>query len=202
MTSWTSRRAAKAWNSSRIASKRVLIPTDQVHLVDGEHDVLDAEQRRQERVPAGLLHQTVPGIDEHDRQLCGRRAGHHVAGVLNVAGGVGDDELALGRGEVAVGDVDRDALLALGAQPVGHQRQVGVVVAAFLGGALNRRQLILHHRLGVEQQPPDQRRLAVVDRTGGGDAQAAVAIRNSPPACGPPCRLRRCGRPRGWRRAR
>ena len=44
-------------------------------------------------------------------------------------GGVGDDELPLGRGEVAVGDVDRDALLALGPQAVGEQRQVRVLVA-------------------------------------------------------------------------
>ena len=33
---------------------------------------------------------------------------------------------AVGRGEVAVGDVDGDALLALGAQAVGEQREVGV----------------------------------------------------------------------------
>jgi hypothetical protein len=50
-----------------------------------------------------------------------------------VAGRVGDDELALGRGEVAVRDVDRDALLALGAQAVGEQREVRVVVAAQRG---------------------------------------------------------------------
>ena len=37
--------------------------------------------------------------------------------------------LRLGRREVAVGHVDRDALLALGAEAVGQQREVGVVVA-------------------------------------------------------------------------
>ena len=147
------------------------VPVDQVHLVDREHDVPDAEQRRQERVPAGLLEQTVAGVDQDDRQLRGRGTGHHVAGVLNVAGRVGDDELALGRGEVAVGDVDRDALLAFGAQAVGHQRQVGVVVTAFLGGALDRGQLVFHDGLGVEEQPTDEGGLAVVDGTGGGDPQ-------------------------------
>jgi hypothetical protein len=51
-----------------------------------------------------------------------------------VAGRVGDDELARRRGEVAVGDVDRDALLALGGQAVEQQR---VVELAVLGaGAL------------------------------------------------------------------
>ncbi|MDB5873495.1 MAG: Bifunctional enzyme NodQ, partial [Ramlibacter sp.] len=41
-----------------------------------------------------------------------------------------EDELALRGREVAVGHVDRDALLTLRAQTVGEQRQVGVLVAA------------------------------------------------------------------------
>jgi hypothetical protein len=43
-----------------------------------------------------------------------------------VAGRVGQDELATRSGEVAVRDVDRDPLLALGPQAVGEQREVGV----------------------------------------------------------------------------
>ena len=122
-------------------------------------------------MPTRLLEQTVAGVDQHDRQLCGRGAGDHVAGVLNVAGRVGDDEFPLGSGEVAVRDVDRDALLPLGAQAVGHQGQVGVVVSALLRGALDRGQLVLHDGLGVEQQAPDERGLAVVDGTGGGQTK-------------------------------
>ncbi len=91
------------------------VPVDEVHLVDGQHDVLDAQQRGQERVAPRLFQQPVPCVDEHDGQLRGRRAGDHVARVLQVTGRVGDDELALRRGEVAVGDVDRDALFTLGA---------------------------------------------------------------------------------------
>ena len=70
------------------------------------------------------------GVDEHDREVGRRGAGDHVARVLRVPGRVGDDEAAPGGGEVAVGDVDRDALLALGPQPVGQQREVEAVVAA------------------------------------------------------------------------
>jgi hypothetical protein len=88
-----------------------------------------------------------------------------------VPGGVGDDELPLGRGEVAIGDVDRDALLALGPQPVGQQRQVRVGVAPGQAGALDRLELVLEDRLRVVEQPADQRRLAVVDRAGRGEAQ-------------------------------
>jgi hypothetical protein len=84
-----------------------------------------------------------------------------------VAGRVGDDELAPGGVEVAVGDVDRDALLALGAQAVGQQGEVGVAVAAALGRLLDVLELVLEDRLRVVQQPADERRLAVVDRASG-----------------------------------
>jgi hypothetical protein len=47
-----------------------------------------------------------------------------------VARTVGDDEPPPRRREVAVGDVDGDALLALGAQAVGQQREVDLAVAA------------------------------------------------------------------------
>jgi hypothetical protein len=87
-----------------------------------------------------------------------------------VAGRVGDDELAPRRVEVAVGDVDRDALLALGAQAVRQQGEVDVAVAAPARGLLDVLELVLEDRLGVEQEPADERRLAVVDRTGGGEA--------------------------------
>ena len=72
----------------------------------------------------GLLDHALAGVDEDQREVGGRRARDHVARVLHVPGRVGDDELPPRGGEVAVGDVDRDALLALGAQAVGEQRQV------------------------------------------------------------------------------
>jgi hypothetical protein len=78
--------------------------------------VRDSEQRRDERVTPALLEHTLARIDEDEREVGGRCAGHHVARVLDVTRCVGDDELPLRRREVAVGDVDGDALLALGAQ--------------------------------------------------------------------------------------
>ena len=42
---------------------------------------------------------------------------------------VRQDEFALGRGEVAVGDVDGDALLAFRPQPVGQQRKIDLAAA-------------------------------------------------------------------------
>ncbi len=84
---------------------------------------------------------------------------------------VGDDELAGGCGEVAVGHVDGDPLLPLGAEPVGEEGEVGVLVAALAAHPLDRLELVLEDRLRVEQQPPDERALAVVDRPGGGEAE-------------------------------
>jgi hypothetical protein len=66
-----------------------------------------------------------------------------------MTGRVGDDEFPLGRGEVAVCDIDGDALLPLRAQSVGDKGQIGVVVSALLGGALDGGQLVFHHGLGV-----------------------------------------------------
>jgi hypothetical protein len=78
-------------------------------------------------VATGLGLHAVAGIHQHDRQITGRRTGGHVAGVLLMARGIGNDEFALGGGEIAVGHVDGDALLALGLQAVDQQSQVDIV---------------------------------------------------------------------------
>src|SRR5262249_51271114 len=111
-------------------------------------------------------------VDEDNGQVGGRGARDHVAGVLLVARGVGDDELPPRGGEVAVRDVDRDALLALGPQPVGEQGEVDLAVAvAPLRRALHRLQLIRGDVLGVVEQAPDRRALAGVAGPRRGEAQ-------------------------------
>ncbi len=151
-----------------------LVEVDQVHLVDREHDVRHAQQAGQRGVSAGLLDHALAGVDEHQCEVGGRGPGDHVARVLHVARGVGHDERPHRGGEVAVGDVDGDALLALGPQAVGEQREVGVVVAAVGAGALDRLQLVLEDRLAVVEQPADEGRLAVVDGAGRGEAKEVV----------------------------
>ena len=99
------------------------------------------------------------------------------------------------RGEVAVGHVDGDALLALGLQAVGQQRQVDRRAGGLL---LQRVELVGEDGAAVEQQPADQRALAVVDAAGGEEAQGSVVldwglvvlIRNSLPSCAAPSRRR------------
>ena len=80
----------------------------------------------------------LPRVDQQDRDVGRRRAGRHVARVLLVAGRVGEDELAPRGREVAVGDVDRDALFALGPQTVGEQREVDRPGVAVLRRLLDR----------------------------------------------------------------
>src|SRR5436853_566257 len=85
--------------------------------------------RMSARLPPRLGVDAVPRVYQDVRELRRARAGGHVPRVLLVSGRVGDDELALVGREVAVGDVDRDPLLALGLQAVGQQRQVDLAAA-------------------------------------------------------------------------
>ena len=81
---------------------------------------------------AGLLLEAGRGIDHHEGEICGGGAGGHVGGVLHVARAVGDDELALGRRRIPIGNIDRDALLTLRSEAVGHEGQVEITDAAVL----------------------------------------------------------------------
>ncbi len=158
--------------------EHVRVEIDQVHFVDGQHQMVDAQQGHDEAVAAGLNLHPLARVHQQDGQLRGRGAGGHVAGVLLVAGGVGDDELAfLGR-EIAVGDIDGDALLPLRLQAVHQQGQIQF----FAGGAVLDRvaahggELIFVDQLGVVQQPADQRAFAVVDAAAGDEAQQILAL--------------------------
>jgi len=136
--------------------------------------VRDADQRGQLGVAAGLGQHALACVDQDDRQVGGRCGGDHVAGVLLVARGVGDDVLACAGAEIAVGDVDGDALFALGLQTVGQQREVDGAHAALLRGALDGGEGVGENGLGIEQQAADQRALAVIDAATGQKAQQAV----------------------------
>ena len=59
---------------------------DEVHLVDGEDDALDADEIEDRGVALGLLLDAGAGIDEQDRDVGVGRARRHVARILLVAG--------------------------------------------------------------------------------------------------------------------
>jgi hypothetical protein len=88
-----------------------------------------------------------------------------------VAGRVGELEAPPWRDERAVGDVDRDPLLALRPEAVGEEREIDVLVAAAARDVLDVLELVDEDLLRVVEQPADQRRLAVVDGAAGDEPQ-------------------------------
>ena len=96
----------------------VFAVADQVHLVDREHDAADAHQRHDGAVPESLRQQALGRVDQDDREVGRRSPRRHVARVLLVARRVGNDEAPPRRREIAVADVDGDALFAFRLQAV------------------------------------------------------------------------------------
>ena len=97
---------------------------NEIHLVDRDDEVRNTQQVGQRCVTARLGHDTVARVHQQNGELRSAGRSHHVARVLLVSGSVGNDELPQGGGEIAVGDVDGDALFALRDQTVGQQREV------------------------------------------------------------------------------
>ena len=129
-------------------------------------------------MPPRLRQHALARVDQDHGQVSGGRARHHIACVLLVPRRVGDNELALLRSEEAIGDVDGDALLTLRGEAVHQQREVDILAlrahAPTVG--FERSELILEDQLGVVEQPPDQRRLAVVHRPAGDEAKQRLVL--------------------------
>ena len=133
---------------------------------------------REKAVAARLRQHALARIDKDHGKVGGRRTGDHVARILLVPRRIGDDELALFGREKAIGDVDRDSLLALGGKPVDEQREIDLTALRTdaLAVGLERGELILEDHLAVVEQPPDQRRFAVVDAAAGDEAEQRLPL--------------------------
>ena len=158
--------------------ERRLVVIDQVHLGHRQHEVADAHQLRQIGVAPGLGQDALARIDQQHRDIGGGRAGHHVACILLMPRRVRDDEFALVAGEETIRHVDSNALLALGREPVDQQREVDLLAlgAVALAIGFERFELVVEDLLGLVQQAPDQRRLAVIDAAAGDEAQQLLAL--------------------------
>ena len=141
------------------------VEVHEIHLIDRQDHMMDAEEGYQVSMPPRLGDDARSGVDQDDRQVGRRAAGDHVAGILLVPGGVGDDELAVVGREIAIGHVDGDALLALGFQAIEQKGVIDVVarVAHPLAVALQGVQLVLINLLAIEKKSANQGRLAVID---------------------------------------
>ena len=107
----------------------------------------------------GLLGQSLAGIDKQDAEIGLRRPRDHVARVLLVTWRIDHDELASRGCEIAVGDIDSDALFALCGQPVDQKRQVERCPLRSEPGAFcgQRFQLVGRHAVGFVKKAADQR---------------------------------------------
>ena len=80
----------------RDGDEDVLPIADGVHLVDGQHEMRNAEQVGERRVALRLRDNALARVDKQDGELRGACRRDHVARVLLVPWRVGDDELARG----------------------------------------------------------------------------------------------------------
>ena len=141
--------------------------------------MLDAEEGAEEGVAARLGDDTRAGINEDDGEVGRGAARNHIARILLVARGVGDDELTLVGGEIAVGHVDGDALLSLGLEAVEQEGVVNMAstsIAHALGIALEGGELVFVEFLGIKEEASDEGGLAVVNRTCGEESQEVFLL--------------------------
>ena len=99
-----------------------------------------------------------------------------------MAGRVGQDEAAAWGLEVAVGDVDGDALVALGRQAIDQQRVVDVAPrrAEAAGVALQHRHDVVGDGAAFEQQAADQGGFAIVHAAAGQHAEERIGHQKYP----------------------
>ena len=125
---------------------------------------------------AGLYQKALARIDQQNRQVRRGCTGYHVARVLLMAWRVGKNEAPTRRLEEAIGDVDRDALVAFRCQAIDQQCIVGATLdrAEALAVAFQRCQHVIRDGAAFEQQASDQRGLAVIDGAAGQHAQQGI----------------------------
>lgn len=95
-----------------------------------------------------------------------------------MAGGIGDDKFAFGGGEVAIGDVDRDALFAFGFESIGDECGVKFAADGTVGFAFvfELGKLIFVEHFGVEEETSNEGTFAVVDTSAGDEAEEFLTL--------------------------
>ena len=111
---------------------------------------------------AGILLHSLRRVDDQQGRLGAGRAGDHVLQELDVAGSIQDEVGPPGCLEEDPRGIDGDPLGLFVLQGVEEEGVLERLRAA-LAGRPNLLQLALGQRMGVGQQPADDRALAVVD---------------------------------------
>jgi len=163
----------------------LLSEIDEVHLVDRNGDFLDAQQGQDAGMAARLGQDALTGIDQQHTEIAIRRSRGHIARVLHMAWGIGNDELPPRRREIAVSHVDGDALLALRLQAVDQERQVEFPAPPGIGPpglTLDVLELVLEHESGIVKQSANQRALAIVHTAASQEAQQPPILLGGDPS--------------------
>jgi len=150
-----------------------LIVADQIHLVHRQHHLANAKHCCDRRVAPGLHQQSLARINQQHGEVGHRGASDHVSCILFVAGRIGENEAPRRGFEIAIGDIDSDALFAFGGKPIDQQRVVdpagdGAIAGAVAGEChLN----VIGNAAAFIEQPADQGGFSVIDRPAGQHAQ-------------------------------
>jgi hypothetical protein len=146
--------AREIGESRGCALEDVLVISDEIHLVHGEHYVGDRQEARQDRVPTCLVHDAAARVDEQHGSIGIGASSHYTARVPFVVGRIGENELAPFGGQTAM-----HQSVAL---PLVEQRRE------------NEQTLIIVRNRTTLHQTADQGGFAVPRRAAGQNEQPAV----------------------------
>jgi len=105
----------------------------------------------------------VCSVDEDNDEVGVRGAGDHVAGILDMTRGVGNDEFTPRRRKIFVGDVDGNALFPFGAQAIREEGQVDPAVLFVAALPFECFQLVGQNAFAIVKEAADQGAFPVVD---------------------------------------
>ena len=95
-----------------------------IHLVDGKDEIANAHELADAGVTARLHQNALRSVHENHGEVGKRCAHRHITGVFFMPRGVGHDKAAAIRGEIAIRDVDGNALFAFSHETI---KQKGIV---------------------------------------------------------------------------
>ena len=142
--------------------EHILVKPHQVHFIHRHDQMRDLQQGGDIGMPDGLFQHAVAGVHEDHSHVGRGSACDHVTGILYMSRRVGNDELPLGGGKIAVGHINGDALFPFGPQTVGEQCQVDLLAAGAFTGTFDGLKLVLKNSFAVIQQTADEGALTVI----------------------------------------
>src|SRR2546423_11039615 len=137
---------------------------DEIHLVDHDRRLLDAEEAQKVGMPTGLLLHAFFRIHQEQRRIGVGSARDHVLDELLVTWLVDDQVFTIAAAKSNLSDVDGDALELLFFEGVQEER-VLEWLALLLADAPDLLDAAFFKGAGVREQPPDQSRFTVIDVT-------------------------------------